>query len=102
MSRTRAASTQRAGLLSERTMADEAVVQKARRLGHRQSMIRTIDRAIADLFPEGHSRTSAEKLLAKDIHSLFANDHLGTVDLRVLERIVGHIKVILDERARPN
>jgi hypothetical protein len=100
MSRTRAASTPRVGLPSERTMAGEAVVQKARRLGQRQSIMRTIDHAIADLFPEGHSRTSAERLLAKDIHSLFATDHLHTVDLLILERIVGHIKVILDERAR--
>ena len=83
-------------------MAAEAVVQKARRLGQRQSMMRTIDRAIADLFPEGHSRTSAEKLLAKDIHSLFATDHLHTVDVRILERIVGDFKVILDEQARSN
>jgi hypothetical protein len=72
----------------------------SRALGHRQAMIRTIDRALADLFPEGHLLTSAERLLTKDIHSLFANDHLHTVDLRVLERIVRHIKVVLDERAR--
>jgi hypothetical protein len=90
-------------------MADEAVVQRThrqppprRQMGYRQSAIRAIDRALSDLFPEDHSRTSTEKRLVKDIHSLTKNDHLHAAELRVLERIVGHIKAVIYERANSN
>ena len=71
-------------------------------MGYRQSAVRAIDRALSDLFPEDHSRTSAERSLVNDIHSLTKNDHLNAVELWVLERIVGHIKAVVNERANSN
>ena len=71
-------------------------------MGYRQSAVRAIDRALSDLFPEDHSRTSAETSLVNDIHSLTKNDHLNAVELRVLERIVGHIKAVINERSHLN
>jgi hypothetical protein len=71
-------------------------------MGFRQSAVRAIDRALSDLFPEDHSRTSAETSLLNDIHSLTKNDHLNAVELRVLERIVGDIKAVVNERANSN
>ena len=71
-------------------------------MGYRQSAVRAIDRALSDLFPEDHSRTSAETSLVSDIHSLTKNDHLSAAELRVLERIVGHIKAVVNERANSN
>jgi hypothetical protein len=71
-------------------------------MGYRQLAIRAIDRSLFDLFPNDHSRTFAEESLVKDIHLLTANDHLHAADLRLLERIVGHIKSIISERAHLN
>jgi hypothetical protein len=71
-------------------------------MGYRQSAIRAIDRALSDLLPEDHSRTSAETSLVNDIHSLTKNDHLNAAELRVLERIVGHIKTVVNQRANSN
>jgi hypothetical protein len=67
-------------------------------MGYRQLAIRAIDRSLSELFPEIHSRTSAEMSLVSDIHSLTKNDHLSAAELRVLERIVGHIKAVVNER----
>jgi hypothetical protein len=51
---------------------------------------------------EVHSRTSAETRLVSDIHSPTKNDHLSAAEIRLLERIVGHIKSIINERAHLN
>jgi hypothetical protein len=71
-------------------------------MGYRQETRRRINRTLSDLFPEGPSRTPTETSLVKDIHALFAKDHLDAAELRVLERIVGHIKSFIDERANSN
>jgi hypothetical protein len=68
-------------------------------MGYRQLAIRAIDRS---LFPEVHSRTLAETSLVSDIHSLTKNDHLSAAELRLLERIVGHIKSVINEREHLN
>jgi hypothetical protein len=71
-------------------------------MGYRQLAIRAIDRSLSELFPEVHSRTSAETSLVSDIHSLTKNDHLSAAELRLLEGIVGHIKSIINERTHFN
>jgi hypothetical protein len=71
-------------------------------MGYRQLTISAIDRSLSELFPQVHSRTSAEASLVSDIHSLTKNDHLSAAELRLLERIVGHIKSIINERAHLN
>ena len=71
-------------------------------MGYRQLAIRAIGRSLSELFPEVHSRTLAEASLVSDIHSLTKNDHLSAAELRLLERILGHIKSIIDERSHLN
>jgi hypothetical protein len=71
-------------------------------MGIRQSAMRAIERALRDLFAEDRSRTSAETSLVNDICSIIKNDHLHAAELRVLERIVAHIKAVINERANSN
>jgi hypothetical protein len=76
----------------------EGAVQKTRQLGSRQLAVRAIDRALAQFLPE-HLRTSAERNLVHDIHSLTRNVHLNAAELRILEQVVHAIKAVITERA---
>ena len=77
----------------------EGAVQKIRHLGSRQLAIRAIDRALSEFLPD-HLRTSAERSLVHDIHSLTKNVHLNAAELRILEHVVQDIKAVITERGR--
>jgi hypothetical protein len=74
-------------------------VQKIRHLGSRQLAIRAIDRVLSEFLPD-HLRTSAERSLVHDIHSLTKNVHLNAAELRILEHVVHDIKAVITERGR--
>ena len=68
-------------------------------MGVRQSIVCAIEKDLSDLFPED-SRTAAETRLVNDFCSIIKRDRMFAAELRVLERFVGHVKIVINERAK--
>jgi hypothetical protein len=47
-------------------------------------------------------RTVAETSLVNDLHSLMANEHLTSAELRILARLIDNMRVMINEQENLN